>query len=157
VFSGAPGAGKTAVLGAVRDRLRATVAIDMDAFLEPGSALAGADLRYAAASWPAYTALCVRLVGTVVESGADCLLLTPLEPREVPAWPPGDVAWAVLDCPDGVRRQRLARRGMGEPEIRHAIEDAAWSRRLGLPLISSSGTLDETADRITDWISRARC
>jgi hypothetical protein len=97
----------------------------------------------------------VRLVGTVVESGVDSLLLTPLEPR-VPAWPPGDVAWAVLDCPDLVRRQRLARRGMGEPEIRHAIEDAARSRRLGLRLIPSSGTLDETADRITDWISRAR-
>jgi hypothetical protein len=112
VLTGAPGSGKTASLAAVRQRLAGVVVVDMDAFLDAGSALAGADLRYAAGHWMAYTELCRQLVATVLDSGVDCLLLTPLEPREVPSWPVGEVRWAVLDCPDPVRRRRLARRGL---------------------------------------------
>jgi hypothetical protein len=99
VLTGAPGSGKTAALAAVRARLDGVVVVEQDAFLAAGSALAGADLRYAPGHWPAYTELCRQLVATVLDSGVDCLVLTPLEPREIPAWPPGEVAWAVLDCP----------------------------------------------------------
>ena len=155
VLSGAPGSGKTAALAAVRDRLPGVVAIDMDAFLGAASALAGADLRYAADRWPAYTELCRQLVAAVVDSGADCLLLTPLEPRQVPAWPPGEVAWAVLDCPDRVRRERLIRRGMTSGQIDHALHDAAELRRLGLPIVPSTGTVADTAARIAGWVAAA--
>ncbi len=156
VLTGAPGSGKTAALAAVRERLAGGVVVDMDAFLDAGSALAGADLRYAAGHWPAYTELCRQLVATVVDSGVDCLLLTPLEPREVPAWPVGEVAWAVLDCPDPVRRERLTRRGVAEDQVEHAVRDAAVLRRLRLPVIPSAGTVAETAARVAGWVSSAR-
>jgi hypothetical protein len=156
VLTGAPGSGKTASLAAVRDRLAGIVVVDMEAFLDAGSALAGADLRYAADHWPAYTELCLQLVGTVVDSGVECLLLTPLEPRELPAWPVGKVTWAVLDCPDAVRRQRLIQRGMPEDQIEDAVHDAAVLRRLGLPVILSTGTVAETAARIATWAASAR-
>jgi hypothetical protein len=156
VLTGAPGSGKTASLAAVRDRLAGIVVVDMEAFLDAGSALAGADLRYAADHWPAYTELCRQLVGTVVDSGVECLLLTPLEPRELPAWPVGKVTWAVLDCPDAVRRQRLIQRGMPEDQIEDAVHDAAVLRRLGLPVILSTGTVAETAARIATWAASAR-
>ncbi len=156
VLSGAPGSGKTAALGAIRQRLHGVVVVDMDAFLDAASALAGADLRYAAERWPAYTELCRQLIATVVDSGADCLLLSPLEPREAPYWRPGEVAWAVLDCPDPVRRQRLVRRGMAAGGIEHAVHDAAQLRRLGLPLLPSTGTVADTAGRIADWVRAAR-
>jgi AAA domain len=156
VLSGAPGSGKTAALAAIRERLHGVVVIDMDTFLDAASALAGADLRYAADRWPAYTELCRRLVATVVDSGADCLLLTPLEPREVPDWPPGEVAWAVLDCPDPVRRERLVRRGMTAGEIEDALHDAGQLRRLGLPLLPSTGTVADTAGRVADWVRAVR-
>jgi AAA domain-containing protein len=156
VLTGAPGSGKTASLAAIRQRLAGVVVVDMDAFLDAGSALAGADLRYAAGHWPAYTELCRQLVATVLDSGVDCLLLTPLEPHEVPSWPVGEVRWAVLDCPDPVRRRRLARRGLPADEVEHAVADAAVLRRLALPLISSTGTVPNTAERIAAWVGSAR-
>jgi hypothetical protein len=119
VLSGAPGSGKTAALTSIRQRLPGVVVVNMDTFLDAASALAGADLRYAADRWPAYNRLCRAL-------------LTPLEPREVPDWRPGEVAWAVLDCPDPDRRDRLVRRGMPAGEIDDALRDAAVLRRLGL-------------------------
>ena len=88
VLTGAPGSGKTASLAAVRERLAGVVVVDMDAFLDAGSAPAGADLRSAARHWPAYTRLCRQLVATVLDSGVDCLLLTPLEPHAPPPRPP---------------------------------------------------------------------
>jgi hypothetical protein len=160
VLTGAPGSGKTAVLVTVRERLTGVVVVDMDAFLDAGSALAGADLRYAADHWAAYTELCRQLVAAVIESGIDCLLLTPLEPRQVPAWPPGKIAWAVLDCPDAVRRERLTARGMTDDEIEDAVRDAAVLRGVGLPVVRSTGTVAETAVRVTGWVrsgSGRRC
>ena len=151
VLTGAPGSGKTATLAAVRERLVGVVVLDMDAFLDAGSALAGADLRYATDCWPAYTELCRQLVAAVVDAGVHCLLLTPLEPREVPVWAAGEVAWSVLDCPDPVRRERLTRRGLADDEIEHAVRDAAALRRLGLPIIPSDGSIADTAARIAAW------
>jgi AAA domain len=154
VLAGAPGAGKTAVLPVLRERLGGMVVVDMDAFLDAGSELARADLRYTAEFWPAYTALCRQLVGTVLESGVDCLLMTPLEPREAVAWPAGQ--WAVLDCADAARRDRLARRGMTGPQIEDAVADAARLRTLGLPVLGSDGTVAETAGTIARWAARNR-
>ena len=156
VLTGAPGSGKTAALTPIRQRLAGVVVVDMDTFLDAASALAGADLRYAADRWPAYNRLCRALVGTVLDSGADCLLLTPLEPREAPDWRPGEVAWAVLDCPDPDRRERLGRRGMPAGEIDDALRDAAVLRRLGLPVIPSTGSVADTATRITNWVCSGR-
>lgn len=154
---GAPGAGKTAVTGGLRAALPGTVVVDMDDFLAAGSALAGVDLHDDAAAprWPGYNAMCLTLVGAVADAGVDVLLLTPLTPAEVDAAPGrarmGPIAWAVLDCPDHVRRDRLARRPMEDAGIRHAIADARQLRGLGLPLLASRGTVAETVATVTAW------
>ena len=158
VLVGAPGSGKTAALAELRAALPGTVVLDMDDFLDAGSALAGIDLHEdaAAALWPAYDALCVELVGAVVEAGVDVLLLTPMTPDQVEVAPGrgrlGPIAWAVLDCPDEVRRGRLARRPMDGAGIRSAIEDARELRELRLPILPSSGTVTDTATRIAAWV-----
>jgi hypothetical protein len=151
VLAGAPGAGKTAAVGPLRQVLGGVVVLDMDEFLEPAGVLAGADLHVAAEHWPAYGELCQRLVGAVVASGVDCLLLTPLEPDEVGPRFAG-ARWAVLDCADGMRRQRLARRPMDPAGIEDALRDAAWLRTLGLPVLSSAGTVADTGRAVADWV-----
>jgi hypothetical protein len=148
VVAGAPGAGKTAAVGALRALLERVVVVDMDEFLAPAGELAGADLHEAAEHWPAYGRLCERLVGVVTGSGVDCLLLTPLEPRETTL----AGRWAVLDCPDGVRRERLARRPMDAAGIEDALTDAAHLRTLGLPLLPSTGTVADTAAAVVAWM-----
>lgn len=158
VVAGAPGAGKTAAAGAVRPMLAGTVVVDMDRFLDGGSALAGVDLREdtAADLWPAYDALCLELVGAVVEAGVDALLLTPLTPDQVDAAPGrrrlGPIAWALLDCPDKVRHDRLAQRRMDPGRIRSALEDARELRELRLPVLPARGTVTDTATAIATWV-----
>jgi hypothetical protein len=156
VVVAAPGAGKTAVVPALRESLPGVVVLDLDEFLDPAGELAGVDLRYAADKWPAYGRTCLRLVAAVVAAGVDCVLLGPLEPRQVDATGLGEVAWAVLDCPDGTRRERLRARAMDDAGIRHALGDAHQLRALGVPVLGSHGTVAETAARIRDWVTQAR-
>ncbi len=158
VVAGAPGAGKTAAARALRSMLAGTVVVDMDRFLDAGSALAGVDLHEdrAEALWPAYDSLCLELVGAVVEAGVDVLLLTPLTPDQVDAAPArrqlGPIAWALLDCPDEVREHRLAARPMDPDGIRSAIEDARELRELRLPVLPARGTIEDTATAIAAWV-----
>jgi hypothetical protein len=156
VVVGAPGSGKTAVVPALRESLPGVVVLDLDEFLDPASELAGVDLRYAADLWPAYGQMCLRLVGAVVAAGVDCVLLGPLEPRQVDAPGLGEIAWAVLDCPDGTRRERLGARATDDAGIRDALGDARRLRALGVPVLGSHGTVAETAATVRDWVTRAR-
>jgi hypothetical protein len=45
---------------------------------------------------------------------------------------------------------------MAGDEIEAALHDAAVLRRLGLPVIRSTGTVAETAGRIAAWVGSAR-
>ena len=54
------------------------------------------------------------------------------------------------------RRQRLAARGMTEDEIEHAVYDATVLRDLGAPVLRSTGTVAETAERVAGWLSSTR-
>ena len=113
MLSGAPGSGKTAVAPGLRRALPGVVVLDLDQFLEAGSRLAGLDLRQRSAAdrWPAHNDLCLTYVSAVLAAGHDVLLLSPLTPDEVrrstaaPAL--GGIRWAVLDCSDASRLNRL--------------------------------------------------
>lgn len=128
----------------------------MDQFLEAGSRLAGTDLRSQAAAdrWPPYNDLCLTLVAAVLAAGHDVLLLCPLTPAEVrrsnvsPAL--GEVRWAVLDCSDATRRQRLSTRPEAADD--DAVDDAAELRGLGPAVLHNDGiTIAATVDMITAW------
>jgi ABC-type glutathione transport system ATPase component len=51
---GAPGSGKSAVAGHLREALPHHVVVDWDAFMTPAGALAGRDIRESPDTWPAY-------------------------------------------------------------------------------------------------------
>jgi predicted kinase len=155
--TGAPGAGKTVIAAQVAARLPNFIVVDMDALLEPASRLAGVDLRRpeAASTWPAYNDLWVRLAA-ILASARPVLLLGPLGPDEVDEAPSrrmlAAVEWALLDCPDETRRERLIGRGYDVSAIADAIADAAAKRSLGLYAISTDRRAsDQTANEVAKW------
>src|SRR5438093_5658758 len=91
--TGAPGAGKSAVVKALiagRVARRQTAApggadsvlvFDADWLLEPASALAGRDLTVASALWPQYRGLWLRVLEMVARNGTSAALFTPMDPR----------------------------------------------------------------------------
>jgi hypothetical protein len=160
--TGAPGAGKTAITALVAARLPRFIVLDMDALLEPASLLAGIDLRRseAASMWPAYNDLWIRLTATLTRSHP-VLVFGPLEPDEVDAAPSrhmlGAVEWALLDCADGTRRERLLARGYDAPAVEDAIVDADARRSLGMYAISTDrASPDETAAAVAKWATSLR-
>jgi hypothetical protein len=155
--TGAAGSGKSAICARLAARLPTFVVLDMDAILDPASRLAGVDLRRseAASTWPAYNDLWVRLAA-ILAVARPVLLLGPLDPDEVDEAPSrpmlAAVEWALLDCSDETRRERLTRRGYDSTAIAKAIADAASKRSLGLVSIATDGvTLDQTVSEVANW------
>ena len=106
MVTGAPGAGKSTVIPELlRLRHGQLVVMDMDELLDHDGRVLGIDIAdsSAAANWPAYNALWLRITELVRRSGSPMLLLTPAVPKELP-----EGRWLHLDCPDAVRRKRLA-------------------------------------------------
>jgi hypothetical protein len=144
----APGSGKTTVAPLLRALLPGSVVLDWDAFMGPAAALAGVAIPQAPQTWTDYE----RLVRTVVEQirPVNIVLLGVCTPRQLCGWPDGE--WLLLDCADGERRARLARRGHAAA-AEDAVADAAAYRSLDLPLLDSTG-LDprRVAQAIVDMI-----
>ncbi|MFI7144913.1 zeta toxin family protein [Nonomuraea sp. NPDC050022] len=147
LLAGAPGAGKTTLLPYLLRNAGGLVVMDMDELLEDG-ALLGVPIAepQAAPVWPAYDRLWTHIVTMVRRAGTPVLLLCPVPDAHelVPEgrWG-GPVHWALLDCPDEVRVDRLRARDLGlewiEEGIEDAIEDAAQGRAL-IPLVFRSGS-----------------
>jgi broad-specificity NMP kinase len=76
------------------------------------------------------------------------LLLSPELPRELP-----EGRWLHLDCPDAVRRKRLAARGWSEEEITEALADAAEIRKLVPRSVAGDGTPEQSAEKILAWVN----
>jgi hypothetical protein len=68
-------------------------------------------------------------------------------------------AWALLDCADQERRRRLSHQGRPD-SITGAVHDAQEYRRLGHPLIDTTGLLpDEVAVELAQvvlWLEEAQ-
>jgi len=151
VVTGAPGAGKsTAIPELLRLRSEPLVVMDMDELLDDEGRVLGITIAdtSAAANWPAYNALWRRITELVRRSGTPMLLLTPLVPQELP-----EGRWLHLDCPDDVRRQRLAARGWSEQQIAAALDDAAEMRKLVPRSVPGDGTPEESARLILAWVN----
>ena len=156
MVTGAPGAGKSTVLPELL-RLRLTTAVgerrlvvmDMDELLDSDGRILGIDIAHssAAANWPAYSALWLRITELVRRSGTPMLLLSPMVPRQMP-----EGRWLHLDCPDAVRRKRLAARGWSDAQITAALADAAEIRKLVPRSVAGDGTPEESAQKILAWV-----
>jgi hypothetical protein len=161
MIAGAPGSGKTSLRDLLRGRVPGMTVIDMDDFLNAAGALAGANLRSNAARslWEPYNDLCLTLAASVVQSGVDLLLLTPLCPSEVDRSPvrsmlPTHIEWAVLDCDDGTRHRRLRDRGDALESIDEALTDARQLRELGCVVISNDRDIQDVVDAVVAWLTR---
>jgi len=161
VLTGSPGAGKTTVVGLVAAQLPGFCVLDMDVLLEPASVLAGMDLRRSGAArlWPAYNDMWLRLAAALSEH-RPVLLFCPLLPDEVERAASrrlfATIEWAVLDCSDEARRERLLGRAYDTAAIEAAIADAEFARALSLFTISTDRVAPEqTAAEVAAWASRA--
>jgi hypothetical protein len=123
--------------------------MDMDELLDDDGRVLGIDIAdpAAAPNWPAYNALWLRITELVRRSGSPVLLLSPLVPTELP-----EGRWLHLDCPDDVRRERLAARGWSERKINEALADAAKIRKLVPRSVPGDGTPEDAAYRILAWV-----
>ncbi|MEV0344538.1 AAA family ATPase [Nonomuraea sp. NPDC050680] len=156
LLAGAPAAGKTTLLPYLLRAADGLVVMDMDELLEDGALLGVtiADPR-AALVWPAYDRLWARIVTMVRRAGHPVLLLCPVPdpPELAPAGRWDDPAhWAVLDCPDEVRLDRLRARGYAREWIEDAMADAAQARAL-IPMVFAEEGEDvaDLAARILLW------
>lgn len=156
LLAGAPGAGKTTLLPHLLRTAGGLVVMDMDELLENGS-LIGVPIAdpEAAPIWPAYDRMWQRIVTMVRRAGHPVLLLCPVpDPEELA---PGGrwevpVRWALLDCPDEVRRHRLRERGSPPEWIEDAMADAAQGRAL-LPAVFPGDSEDVAglAAQVVTW------
>ncbi|NUW36357.1 hypothetical protein HTZ77_33850 [Nonomuraea sp. SMC257] len=150
LLAGAPGAGKTYLLPYLLGGAGGLVVMDMDEILEEG-ALLGVPVAEpgAAPVWPAYDRLWGRIVAMVRRVGHPVLLLCPVPDAEElepgGRWD-GPLRWALLDCPDDVRRRRLEARGCPKEEIEDAMADARQGRALIPTAFASGGSYDGGAD-----------
>ncbi|ADB35821.1 conserved hypothetical protein [Kribbella flavida DSM 17836] len=150
MVTGAPGAGKSTV---VPELLRLSagglVVMDMDELLDDEGSLLGITIadQSGAPHWPAYNLVWRRITELVRRSGIPVLLLSPLSPSQLP-----EGRWLHLDCPDAVRRERLAARGWDAAAIDAAIHDAAETRKLVPRSVPGDGTPEEAAEQILAWV-----
>jgi broad-specificity NMP kinase len=151
VVTGAPGAGKSTVIPELlRLRSGQLVVMDMDELLDSEGRVLGVEIAdsSAAANWPAYNALWLRITELVRRSGTPMLLLSPLVPTELP-----EGRWLHLDCPDSVRRKRLSERGWSDEQIEQAIADAVQIRKLVPRSVAGNGTPEDSARLILAWVN----
>lgn len=159
VVTGAPGAGNTTLLPELIRLSAGPVVLDIDELLDEQGAHLGIPIatQEAAAIWPDYNRMWMRIARFSLRAGHPVILLCPLTPEEVAAAsPPGDVWWGLLDCSDSVRTGRLRARGWDDAEVAYALEDAAAYRSItGTVFRTDDATPAVVAERLLAWVSAA--
>lgn len=157
VVTGASASGKTTIVAPLATALAAEcVTFDADLLLDAAGALS----RGEPIDWPAFHAALLAVAHGVAQSGRPTVLLAPLGPGTLESLPArrwiGDIRYLVLDCPDDVRRERMAAR---PPWRRHDVEDqVSWGRwlRLNVPdrVDTTRGTPADSAAAVAVWVRR---
>lgn len=152
--SGGFGSGKTALLPHLVDALPGVVVAETDELLEDGH-LIGVLIAddSAAAIWPAYRRMWMRVLDLPLRAGVPVLFLTSALPDEVGA--PRPDRWLLLDCADEERVRRLRRRGWDQDEIDAAVEDARGGRgQIDDVIRTDDGPITQTAKAVAAWARR---
>ena len=157
VVTGASGSGKTAILAPLAAALAAEcVTFDADVLLDAASALSSGQ----PIDWPGFHAALLAVAHGVAQSGRPTVLLAPLGPGVLESLPArrwiGEIRYLVLDCPDDVRRQRMAAR---PPWRLHDVdEQVSWGRwlRANVPdrVDTTQGTPADSAAAVASWVLR---
>lgn len=146
IILGAPGSGKTTTVSHLRTIWPGHAVLDWDDYMGAVQELTGRDVRRSPDLWGSYQVL----VRTVVEGlrNVPTVLFGVVTPSELREWPTAD--WLLLDCQDHERRRRL--RDRPSEEVVDAVNDAAEYRKLGLPVIDTTGK--STADAAAEVAER---
>jgi predicted kinase len=157
VVTGASGSGKTTIVAPLAAALAAEcVTFDADILLDAAGALS----RGQPIDWTAFHAALLAVAHGVAQSGRPTVLLAPLRPGALEALPArrwvGDISYLVLDCPDDVRRERMAAR---PPWRLHDVEEqVSWGRwlRANVPdrVDTTKGTPADSAAAVAAWVLR---
>lgn len=155
VVTGASGSGKTSIMAPLARALAADcVTFDADILIDAAGELSGSQ----PINWSAFHAALLAVAHGVAQSGRATVLLAPVGPGTLESLPArrwiGDIRYLVLDCPDDVRRQRMAAR---PPWRSHDVEEqVSWGSwlRANVPdrVDTSQGTPADAAAEVTGWV-----
>jgi len=131
------------------------VTFDADILIDAASDLSGGQ----PISWPAFYAAWLAVAHGVAQSGRPTVLLAGLVPGTLESlaasrWI-GEIRYLVLDCPDDVRRQRMAAR---PPWRLHDVEEqisfGRWLREHVPDRVDTGqGTPAEAAAAVASWVT----
>lgn len=155
VLSGASGAGKSAIVPLLIERLAGTcVVFDVDLLIDP--------LRDASpdrsVEWDAFRDTWLHVAAGVARNRLPTVLVGPFIPEHFETLPGrelvGEIAYGVLDCPDDVRRTRIeARPSWRLRDIDEQVAFGAWLRTNLAPVFdTNAATPEETAEAVAGWI-----
>jgi hypothetical protein len=159
VVTGAPGAGKTTLPPELIRLAAGQVVLDIDELLDEHGNHLGVPIATpeAAAIWPEYNRMWLRIAGFSQRAGHPVILLCPLTPDEMAVACPGssgDVRWGLLDCSDSVRAERLRARGWDDAAIAEALADAAAYRSITATVFrTDEATPAVVAEGLLAWVS----
>lgn len=157
IVTGAPGAGKSAIVAALLAAPCDILVLDADWLLEPASDLVGRSLVDANDLWPAYRRLWLRFLQMLARNGRTAALFAPAHPDEYADLTPlpwlSSIDWLLLDCDDRTRTARLQARGWISTSIEEALVDAR-ALRLAVPTVidTSETTPEEAARQVYAWL-----
>lgn len=154
VVTGASGSGKTAILPHLTTALPGCAVFDVDLLIDSFKAATGSG----SIDWSAFRDAWLSVAHGLAQGGRHVVLLGPFMPEQLDPLPArswvGEIHFAVLDCGDDVRRQRLeARPPWRERAIEEHLSFAAHLRRLPATLIfTDDSNPARTADRVATWV-----
>jgi hypothetical protein len=157
VVTGASGSGKTAVLAPLARMLAGRcVTFDVDWLLDSAQTLSGSQ----PIDWAAFRDAWLSVAHGVAQCGLATVLLGPFIPEHLQGLPArrwtGDIHFIVLDCPDELRRVRIAARPPWRSrDIEEQVAFGQWLRR-NIPerVDTSAGAPEDTATAVSAWITR---
>jgi hypothetical protein len=158
VIVGAWASGKTILVEQISSFGLGLVIFDWD-LLIPGLSLgARTDVHSDPATWDGLRQMWCDVIGAVLASGLDVVLVGPLQPDELAIKQSAgiEVRGAYLDCPDELLTSRLRERGATENEIAEEVETARRLRRSDLdPIDVGERTPAEVTEAVATWLRSA--
>ncbi|WP_433044894.1 hypothetical protein [Dactylosporangium sp. CS-033363] len=156
VVTGASGSGKTTVFPHLVRQLPECLVFDGDWLIGPFERAC----EFGEVDWPALRDAWLSVAHGAAQSGRHTVLLAPFTPEQLDGlagrrWTT-DIHFAVLDCADGVRTERLeARPPWRERNIERHLAFAKYLRETIETVVrTDDAPPEESARRVTAWVRR---
>ncbi|MCB8962248.1 MAG: hypothetical protein H6651_18200 [Ardenticatenales bacterium] len=154
VVAGAPGSGKTTAVAQLLAIGTPFTVLDIDWLIDNASALAGQDIHFAPATWPAYNALWFDFLYALLRNGQQPIFFTTGRLDASPPWCQ-TVHHLLLDCPPDIQHARLAARSWPPERVEEALADAAELReQIATRINTAALSPTAVAAAISRWATR---